>query len=157
MTIEGETYVHKTYFCKDKYCPSREETSIGYFIVVENGIRKYICRRCITKKPSLIIWSNMILNKVRKTYFVEGKYLRRKYESNHFKLDKKNPLLDVLKLLRKKGYRVPLFGKNKRQIAVKTKQALNDKDIDLDFRMQLQLSYWRNEHNGKSGYNLICV
>ena len=146
------------YYSKgETICHGCQNISLGYYKITKDGIETCRCKTCMKSIPSLMFWSNSILIKMTKTYTLDGKYLRRKYNCNHFKLKSNEPLLILLKVLKQKGFKVPVFGGGKRQIAVTTGEILDDSNIDKEFILKVKLNYWSNTRNMKKGYKIIPI
>jgi hypothetical protein len=129
----------------------------GYFKIRKNKSYQTLCKTCTMKIPSLQFRAIREHNMLTKVYRIKGKYLRRKYGGNHFKLKSKEGLLEVLKTLRTRGYRVPLFGNHTRQISVSTLEEKTEGDQDEWFDLVIRLEYWEDLRSDKEGFNLIYV
>jgi len=143
----------------------------GSFEVIENNITKSYCKNCTFEKyPKFIMMANKLyyqfnarqskINEVLadidiKTYELQGIYLRRVFNrTNHYKILKNTPLINILTLLGAGGYKVPLFAKNT-QIAITSKHSYNEDDVDRIHNLIVKLEFWQSK--GKHGYNIVCL
>ena len=126
----------------------------GYFVLIaQHGMVCY-CKNCTVAIPQLSISANAEFLRMVKPYRVKGKYLRRKFGYNHFKVKSTDPLMRQLKCLRGLGYKVPLFAGDN-QIAIKTDEIHSEAEIDEYFTFNVKLNYWNNIHKGVNGYEII--
>jgi hypothetical protein len=96
---------------------------------------------CIKQFKELLEWADSE-RKLKQCYSVTGKFQKRNYGKNSYKVRKNTKLTKLLSNLESKGYKVPMYGYKYLYISVTeslTREALKD------YKLQLKLSEYENQ------------
>lgn len=161
--MKGIEFVAKYGLCDHDSHDNDPDTAIsnGLFVVrLNDGSQRTAtyCRDCTLAIPTLTLWANAEYSAMTKPYTLTGKYLRRKFDNNHYKVlakyKRSDPLILQLKALRNLGYRVPMFASDT-QIAVTSSEIHHDSKVDRMFKLQVELKLWQNFDAGTKGYQIM--